>query len=52
MTGVPIKCTLELQIRCWNVDRNFVGCDVDVLYFYSGKLLIYSFTICKIKLLM
>ncbi len=38
MAGVPIKCILELQIRHWIVDRNFVGCDVDVLYYYSGKL--------------
>ncbi len=50
MTGVPMKCILELQIRHWKVDRNFVGCDVDVLYYYSGKLLIYYFMICKIKL--
>ncbi len=48
MSGVPIKCILELQFRCWKVDRNFVGCDVDDLYYYSGKLLIY-FMICKIK---
>ncbi len=49
MPGVPIKCILELQIRCWKVDRNLVGCDVDVLYYYSGKLLIYYFMICKIE---
>ncbi len=51
MAAVPIRCILELQIRRWKVDRNFVGCDVDVLYYYSSKLLIYYFMICKINFL-